>query len=97
MKKKEQEKRNPKKRKHNEAELMESPKAISQSASKHAKVEEKENNKTKRLSRKQAKKQKSRSELKDIRDEKTFASMVANYKSKLTNSDGIAVKNKWFN
>ena len=97
LKKKEQEKRNPKKRKHNQVESMESPKAISPSVSKHAKVEEKENKKTKRLSRKQAKKQKSRSELKDIRDEKTFASMVANYKSKLTNSDGIAVKNKWFN
>lgn len=95
LKKKEQEKRNPKKRKPN-VESMESQNATS-SSSKRAKVEEKENNKTKRLSRKQAKKQKSRSEVKDIRDEKQFASMVANYKSKLTNNDGIAVKNKWFN
>jgi len=96
LKKKEQEKRNPKKRKHNLVESMESQNAISSSGSKRAKIEEKEN-KTKRLSRKQAKKQKSRSEIKDIRDEKQFASLVANYKSKLTNNDGIAVKNKWFN
>jgi nucleolar protein 4 len=58
LKKKEQEKRNPKKRKHNGVESMESQNAISSSGSKRAKIEEKEN-KTKRLSRKQAKKQKS--------------------------------------
>merc|ERR1711894_558011 len=94
LKKKEKEKRNPKKRKANGVETNDLTNENIPSNAKRQKVEE--NTKCKRLSRKQAKKQKNQTENKDIRDEKQFASMVAKYKSKLTNSDGVAVRNKWF-
>ena len=96
LKKKEKEKRNPKKRKLNEHDSTNQPNAPSAPEPKRPKMEGKETGqkKNKKLSRKQAKKQKTQS--KDIKDEKQFASLVANYKSKLINNDGIAVKNKWF-
>ena len=98
LKKKEKEKRNPKKRKASGVETNDLTNENIPSNAKRQKVEENTKNKqSKRLSRKQAKKQKNQTENKDIRDEKQFASMVAKYKSKLTNSDGVAVRNKWFN
>merc|ERR1711894_265796 len=98
LKKKEKEKRNPKKRKANGVETNDLTNENIPLSEKRQKVEENTKNKqSKRLSRKQAKKQKNQTENKDIRDEKQFASMVAKYKSKLTNSDGVAVRNKWFN
>ena len=96
LKKKEKEKRNPKKRKNNDVETTNSSNENIQTNAKRPKVEE-NSSKKKKLSRKQAKKQKNQSEIKDIREEKQFASMVAKYKSKLTNSDGVAIRNKWFN
>ena len=98
LKKKEKEKRNPKKRKNNEAKIDNSENENTPTNAKRPKLEEDSSKKkSKRLSRKQAKKQKNQSEIKDIREEKQFASMVAKYKNKLTNSDGVAVRNKWFN
>merc|ERR1712018_392612 len=98
LKKKEKEKRNPKKRKNNEAKINNSENENTPTNAKRPKLEEDSSKmKSKRLSRKQAKKQKNQSEIKDIREEKQFASMVAKYKNKLTNSDGVAVRNKWFN
>lgn len=96
LKKKEKEKRNPKKRKINENESTHAPNASSAPEPKRPKIEGKETGqkKDKKLSRKQAKKLKNQKN--DIKDEKQFASLVANYKSKLINNDGIAVRNKWF-
>ena len=98
LRKKEKEKRNPKKRKTNEESSAEQSNTVTPTAQKRAKTDPIENKKQdKKLSKRQIKKQKSKGEIKDIRDEKQFASLVASYKSKLTNNDGIATRNKWFN
>jgi len=96
LKKKEKEKRNPKKRKTNDLKNNDSSNKNIPVNVKRPKIEE-DPPKKKKLSRKQAKKQKNQSEIKDIREEKQFASMVASYKSKLTNTDGVAMRSKWFN
>ena len=98
LKKKEKEKRNPKKRKISESESKNPVNGPSESEAKRPKLEGKDHikKKDKTLSKKQAKKQKHKLDAKDLRDEKQFASLVANYKSKLLNNDGISVRSKWF-
>ena len=96
LKRKEQEKRHPKKRKRGDdggSVDQNEPKAKNVKTDCTSGNDKKEK---KRLSRKQAKKQKTQSELRDIKEEKQFASLVASYKRKLVNNDSVSKRSKWF-